>query len=185
MPGVAPRTRDEVLRVAARLFAQRGYQGTSVEDIGAACGISGPAIYKHFANKNAILARLLVEISEQLLEGGRAVVDGASSPRTALTSLIAFHTDFALGESDLIRVQDRDLASLNEPDRRKVRRLQRAYVEVWVKVLQDLDGRLDHEVGRTRAQAIFGLLNSTPHSARAPAVARDQLMGMAHRALSG
>ena len=79
MPEVVPRrrdpsTRDQVLRQAARLFAERGYRGTAVEDIGAACGISGPAVYKHFANKQAILARLLIEISEQLLQGGRAVV---------------------------------------------------------------------------------------------------------------
>ena len=46
--------------------------------------------------------------------------------------LVAFHTDFALEEPDLIRVQDRDLSSLSELDARRVRRLQRDYVELWV-----------------------------------------------------
>ena len=63
----APRTRDLMLREAARLFAERGFRGTSVADLGTACGISGPALYKHFPNKQAILARLLVDISQQLV----------------------------------------------------------------------------------------------------------------------
>ena len=96
-----------------------------------------------------------------------------------------FHTDFALDEPDLIRVQDRDLSSLSELDARRVRRLQRDYVELWAGALRRLDPGLTPEVARTRAHATFGLLNSTPHSARVPAVARDQLVGMALRALDG
>ena len=56
---------------AAELFAARGFHGVSVGDLGAACGVSGPAIYKHFASKEAILASMLVRISEELLVGGR------------------------------------------------------------------------------------------------------------------
>jgi AcrR family transcriptional regulator len=182
---VAPRTRDAVLQQAARLFAERGFRGTSVEDIGAACGVSGPAVYKHFSSKDQILARLLVDISEQLEQGGRAVAAGEPDPVRALQQLVEFHTDFALAERDVIRVQDRDLPSLNEQDRRRVRALQRAYVEHWVSVLQRLSPDLPTETARLRAHAVFGLLNSTPHSARGRAEARRQLVGMALRALEG
>jgi len=48
-----------------------------------------------------------------------------------------------------------------------VRRLQRAYVELWVNVLTKVDPTLSAEDARTRAHATFGLLNSTPHSAAA------------------
>ena len=181
----APRTRDVMLRQAARLFAERGFRGTSVEDIGAACGVSGPAVYKHFAGKDEILARLLVDISEQLVEGGRQVVATEPDPASALRSLVEFHTDFALAEPDLIRVQDRDLPSLNERDRARVRRLQRTYVERWTDVLRRLDPALPEETARLRAHAVFGLLNSTPHSARERDEARRQLTGMALRALTG
>jgi AcrR family transcriptional regulator len=174
-----------MLRQAARLFATQGFRGTSVEDIGAACGVSGPAVYKHFSGKDAILARLLVDISEQLVSGGREVVASAASPALALSSLVEFHTDFALGEPDVIRVQDRDLTSLNERDRARVRRLQRSYVEMWTSVLVSLEPALSVEAARLRVQAVFGLLNSTPHSARERAEARRQLTGMALRALRG
>lgn len=183
MGSTTPSTREQVLQAAAQLFAQRGYRGTSVEDIGAACGISGPAVYKHFTNKHAVLARLLTSISEHLLARGQEVVAAASTPEQALAELVAFHTDFALREPALIRVQDRDLGSLEEREARTVRRLQRGYVELWVAVLRELDPDLGVDAARTRAHATFGLLNSTPHSARVPAVARAQLTAMALRAL--
>lgn len=182
MAAAAPRTRDVMLRQAARLFAERGFRGTSVEDIGAACGVSGPAVYKHFAGKDAILARLLVDISEQLLEGGRQRAAHAD-PATALEQLVEFHTDFALGEPDVIRVQDRDLPSLNERERARVRQLQRSYVELWTEVLRRIDPALPAEIARLRAHAVFGLLNSTPHSAQGRDEARRQLCAMALRAL--
>lgn len=181
----APRTRDVMLREAARLFAAQGFRGTSVTDIGTACGLSGPAVYKHFPSKDALLARLLGDISQQLVDGGRAVVAEAPDDRTALERLVCFHTDFALAEPDVIRVQDRDLTSLADADRTVVRRLQRTYVELWTGVLCRLDPDLGAECARLRAHAVFGLLNSTPHSARGRGEARRQLSGMALRALTG
>jgi AcrR family transcriptional regulator len=55
------RTRREViLRESARLFARHGFHGVSVDDLGAAVGISGPGIYRHFAGKEALLGAVLV-----------------------------------------------------------------------------------------------------------------------------
>ncbi|MEO7124081.1 MAG: TetR/AcrR family transcriptional regulator, partial [Lacisediminihabitans sp.] len=66
-----------------------------------------------------------------------------------------------------IRVQDRDLDSLAPDDQHAVRMLQREYVELWVAVLGRVHPAADTESLRIRAHATFGLINSTPHSARA------------------
>ena len=50
--------RSQILDVAARLFAERGFHGVSVGDIGKAVGVSGPALYKHFDSKDAVLAEM-------------------------------------------------------------------------------------------------------------------------------
>jgi AcrR family transcriptional regulator len=161
-----PSRRDEILRAAAQLFAERGSRAVGVDDVGAAVGVTGPAIYRHFASKDAMLAEMLVRISETLLAGGTdRVADVADDPATQLRALIAFHVDFALDNPALITVQDRDLGSLPERDAAQVRRLQRRYVEVWVDVLARLLPRLDPALCRARAHAVFGLINSTPHSA--------------------
>ncbi|WP_223690930.1 SACE_7040 family transcriptional regulator [Leifsonia poae] len=158
--------RAALLEAAAALFAERGFNGVSIEDLGAAAGVSGPAVYRHFPSKQAMLAALLVGVSEHLLEGGTEVASAADGPAGALRALIAFHVDFALTEPDTIRVQDRDLDSLSEAERREVRRLQRRYIELWMEVLATLHPSLSTGERRMRVQAAFGLINSTPHSAR-------------------
>ena len=138
-----------------------------LEDIGAAADVSGPAIYRHFPNKEALLVELLVGISTRLLAGGRAVVEAKPrTPRPPSDGLIDFHLDFALGEPDLIRIQDRDLIHLPAAALRQVRRSQRQYVEIWVRVLRELDPDLDEADARLMAHAAFGLLNSTPYSTK-------------------
>ena len=110
-----------------------------LEDIGAAAGVSGPAIYRHFPNKEALLVELLVGISTRLLDGRPGGGGRGGRPAAALDGLIEFHLDFALGEPDLIRIQDRDLANLPAAAQRQVRRAQRRYVEIWVGALRELD----------------------------------------------
>jgi AcrR family transcriptional regulator len=156
--------RLQLLSAAERLFAERGFLAVRLEDIGAAAGVSGPAIYRHFPNKESLLVELLVGISTRLLAGAREVRSGETDAAAALDGLIDFHLDFALGEPDLIRIQDRDLAHLPAAAERQVRRAQRQYVEVWVGVLRELEPALAEADARLMAHAVFGLLNSTPHS---------------------
>jgi len=158
--------RSALLDAAASLFAERGFTRVSLEDLGTAVGVSGPAVYRHFEGKQAVLAALLVGVSEGLVVGGTEVVDATTDAAEALRSLIAFHVRFALANADVIRVQDRDLGSLAPEDEHTVRALQRAYVELWVGVLARLHPDTDPATLRVRAHATFGLINSTPHSGR-------------------
>lgn len=157
---------DALLQEAARLFAARGFDGVSLEDLGAAVGITGPAVYRHFSNKRALLGAVLRRASERLLTGGRRVTAVGGEPEAQLRDLIDFHVEFALNDADVIRVHDRDLARLGEDDRHDVRRLQREYVELWTDVLERLHPDRPSADLRIRAHAGFGLINSTPYSVR-------------------
>ncbi|WP_349827405.1 TetR/AcrR family transcriptional regulator [Brevibacterium litoralis] len=200
--------RAQIIEVAAGLFADRGFDGVSMNDVGAAAGISGAAIYKHFSGKQQLLGEMLVGISETLLGEGTARVlkargfevgpgraghpehpagvgvvplgTGEDDPAGAsaavrglevdeaadvLRVLVAWHVEFALDTPALITLQFRDLARLVDDDRHRVRRLQRAYVEMWVAVIERAVGA-DTKHARSAAHAVFGLINSTPHSAR-------------------
>jgi AcrR family transcriptional regulator len=178
------RRREQILDTAAALFAERGFHGVSVAELGAACGISGPALYKHFASKDAMLAEMLVEISEELLRVGRERSAAASDPEAALRALVDWHVDFALRHRPLIVVQDRDWASLPDQARERVRTLQRRYVTLWADRLREVHGDLGPRPARAMAHAAFGLINSTPHSAMLPEPEMHALLGvMACRAL--
>jgi AcrR family transcriptional regulator len=160
-----PTRREQILAAAAELFARRGFHGVSIDDIGAAVGISGPALYRHFRSKDAMLGEMLTSISEYLLAGGLRTMDTHAEPARALPELIRFQVDFALDNPALITVQERSLGILTEPDRRRVRAMQRRYVELWVRTIMAIVPDATEPGARAAAHAVFGLINSTPHSA--------------------
>jgi AcrR family transcriptional regulator len=155
--------RDEILEVAVGLFAMHGYHGVSMDNIGVAAGVTGPALYHHFAGKEAMLAAALNPVSEQLLAGGRVRTEQhRGNPSAALAALIDFQVDFALNNPAVIALHLHELDRLPEEPRREIRRLQRLYVEEWVGVLTQLRAELTATEARVLAHAAFGLMNSTP-----------------------
>jgi AcrR family transcriptional regulator len=162
----APRRRtrrDEILEIAVGLFATRGYHGVSMDDIGSAAGVTGPALYHHFAGKEAMLVAALIPVSEGLLRGGKdRVARHPEDARAALGDLIEFHVEFALENPAVIAVHLHELDRLPDEPRRQIRRLQRLYVEEWVTVLGILRPELSAGEARVLAHSAFGLMNSTP-----------------------
>ncbi|MFF5231222.1 TetR/AcrR family transcriptional regulator [Dactylosporangium sp. NPDC000521] len=155
--------REEILEIAVGLFATRGYHGVSMDDIGAAAGVTGPALYHHFAGKEAMLAAALIPVSEQLLDGGqKRITEASDDPAAALAALVDFHVEFALANPAVIALHLHELDRLPEEPRRQIRRLQRLYVEEWVSTLTALRGELNAGEARVLAHAAFGLMNSTP-----------------------
>ncbi|QLJ00279.1 TetR/AcrR family transcriptional regulator [Streptomyces sp. NEAU-sy36] len=185
----APTRREQILKEAARLFAERGFHGVGVDEIGAAVGISGPGLYRHFPGKDAMLAELLVGISGQLLTGARrrlAEADGDLGASAVLDSLIEGHIDFALDDRPLITLHDRELDRLRDSDRKLVRQLQRQYVELWVEVVREVYPALTEPTARSAVHSVFGLLNSTPHLGRAGTLpGRGATAALLHRMARG
>lgn len=71
--------RADILSAAARLFRQRGFAGVGIDDIGAAVGISGPGVYRHYSGKQALLAEIINGYLDQVeLERGLLAKQAAS-----------------------------------------------------------------------------------------------------------
>ena len=182
----APMTRRaELLALAADLFAERGFANVTVDDLGDAAGVSGPALYHHFAGKEALLGEMLVGISERLLEGCAQIA--AAGGGELLTRLVRFHCEFAVDDRSLITVHMRDLVHTADADCRRIRRLQARYTDVWVDAIVAEHPAIDPRRARAAAHAAFGLINSTPFSASQPlprAQMVDLLASMAAGALA-
>lgn len=155
-------TRERLLENGAALFAAKGFNGVGVEELGESVGLTGPSMYRHFRTKSALLAEMLITVSNSLLEGATEVIEENLDPQQTLSALIERHVEFAISYPDLIRVHERDFGNLEEDDARQIRRLQRRYVELWVDQIQLVRRNETPETARTMAHAVFGLLNSTP-----------------------
>lgn len=154
--------RDQILEAAGELFARNGYEAVGVDDIGAAIGITGPAIYYYFAGKEEILAALLLPRIERLLLRAGELVEEGSDPLAILRSLVAFHVDFVVSHPTLSQVHDRELHNLSRALQHEVRLQMSEYVAVWSGILRLAEPAVDPHEARAAVQAVFGLVNSTP-----------------------
>lgn len=178
---VTPRglaTREALLDATAELVAARGFHAVGILEIGAAAGVSGSALYRHFANKQELLVALFDRVVDALLAGARDVVASTDDPGAALGALVDRHVQFALRDRSIIAVYDQEAHNLPSPHREQLRRNQRAYADVWVDALLAVRTELDRREALVVVHAVFGLLNSVAdHDPRLPADTVAALLG--------
>jgi AcrR family transcriptional regulator len=126
------------LAAAAGLFRERGYSAVGMQELGAAAGIVGSGVYRHFESKLAILAELTNGVLDGLVDGARRIRREHRADADALAALVDFHLQFALDQGDLIAVYLGEERNLSDADRRKGRRKQRTYLGEWTDVLAGL-----------------------------------------------
>ena len=85
--------RTEILTIAAHLFREKGFHGVGVDEIGKRVGVSGPAIYHHFAGKDEILATLFNDAMDKVAVDTTGMFD---SPQEELDFLIRHHARFVV-----------------------------------------------------------------------------------------
>ena len=165
--------REQLLEAAAVLFAERGYHAVGMDDIGAAAGISGPGVYRHFPGKQALLAALCDRALDRMLDGAQGISTASGEPIDSLRALVDLHVAFAVDERALIAVWGRELPALSDDVRRSLRRRMRAYEQPWHAVLSQLRGDLDAVEVAVVTGATLAMLNGT--ALAAPAVDADRL----------
>jgi AcrR family transcriptional regulator len=155
-----PDRRERILRAAAELVAERGFHAVSMADIGAASGIVGSGVYRHFDSKSAVLVALLDDGMERLLAGAAAAVGSGRPGAEVLDELVRDQVRFAVDESLLVRLWLREVQTLPDGDQRRLRRLQRHYVEEWVHTLRELRPELPDGDARARVHVAIGAIQS-------------------------
>jgi AcrR family transcriptional regulator len=155
-----PDRRERILRAAAELVAERGFHAVSMADIGAASGIVGSGVYRHFDSKSAVLAALLDEGMERLLAGAAEAVGSGRPDPEVLDELVRDQVRFAVDEALLVRLWLREVQTLPDGDQRRLRRLQRHYVEEWVHTLRELRPELPDADARARVHVAIGAIQS-------------------------
>ena len=93
-------SRQEILRTAARLFQQRGYDATSMNDVAAALKLSKGGLYHHFQSKDEILYEIMNHAMEITQERVLAPVRSITDPEDRLRALIRLHIEVVLSPRD-------------------------------------------------------------------------------------
>lgn len=133
----ARNTKADVVRAAGRLFAERGYHGTSMRDLGGELGLLGSSLYSHVSSKQDLLVAV-VEDGAHLFEASAEqalAVDGSAVDR--LRALIAGHVDVILDNIDVARTFLNEARMLDDGYRSRVIAARDHYEDAFRRVIRD------------------------------------------------
>lgn len=165
-PAMALPRRDQLIREAAALFHEQGFNAVSMEDIGTAAGIAGPSIYRHFPSKAALLAAIARRAADRLAIAADEAVRAGASPQDALRRLTASYVSVLTGSPELAVAFSIDRANLSEADRAETLRAQRDHVARWAALLQSCHPDLTPPEAKVTVHAALTIANDLTRTRR-------------------
>ncbi|MDW5611865.1 MULTISPECIES: TetR/AcrR family transcriptional regulator [Mycobacteriaceae] len=148
------------MAAAADLVARKGFHAVSIAEIGAAAGITGSGVYRHFDSKSAVLVALFDRVIDELLRDEQEILNATDDLGQALDLLIAGQVEFVVADRELAQVYYNEINNLPEEDSRRLRRKQRLYLEEWVHLVNELRVDLTDAEARTVVHAVIGAIQS-------------------------
>jgi TetR/AcrR family transcriptional regulator, cholesterol catabolism regulator len=160
-------SRQEILRTAARLFQQRGYDATSMNDVAAALKLSKGGLYHHFQSKDEILYEIMNHAMEITQERVLNPVRGIADPEDRLRTLIRLHIEVVLSPRDReITVMLHENHPLPPALRKRINSRKKDYIHFLENLMEEVQNnaqqsrRAGGKVSpRAAAFALLGMIN--------------------------
>jgi AcrR family transcriptional regulator len=155
--------REELLRVSARLFRQKGFDGTSIRDISSAAGMQSGSPFYHFKTKQDILVAVMEEGLTEGLRITSEVMALAVPPEDKLVRMIRTQLGTILDDAhDFVPVLHYEWRSLTPANRRRILALKDRYDALWQDLIDELQqaGHLPGDAQLMRL-LILGAVNWT------------------------
>jgi AcrR family transcriptional regulator len=149
--------RRQIIRSAGQLLRSRGWHAVAIDEIGEAVGMTGPAVYRYFDSKEALLSAAMSYAAEQLWS---SLPEGDSPD---LAAFVTGHVDYVLENADLVELWYREAQNLTPAVRRSQRLVQRRYMEHWVAALIADRPDVSTDDGRLIVHGAIGLIHSVAH----------------------
>ncbi|PSR68858.1 TetR family transcriptional regulator [Nocardia sp. MDA0666] len=161
--------REQLLAAAIRLFDERGYQTVLTEDIGEACGTTGPNVYNYFDAKIDLLVAAMTRGFDRRAMVVRQALAGVTDARDMLDRLVRAHIDVALENGNLVGLMASELNELPENTRKICTQEQRDYLHLWTRAVAGVRPGIDPTEARITISAV---LTMVANAARTPRLRR-------------
>lgn len=130
-------SREDVVRAAGRLFADRGYHGTSMRDLGRELGLHGSSLYSHITSKEDLLVDVVMRGAELFESAAAVAVADSVTPTERLRALVAAHVGVVLDHIDEARTFLNEARALEDAHRSTVVDARDRYEGVFRRTLED------------------------------------------------
>jgi AcrR family transcriptional regulator len=155
--------RERILAEAARLFHRQGFYATGIDEIGAAVGITGPGVYRHFQSKHDLLAAIVDRSLERHTEILADVKKLGLDAQAELRALIERSADELAHNRDAAAMYFQEARNLGPAELARFSRAQRGLINEWVTVVRNAKPELAEENVRVAVRAVGSLLNSVAY----------------------
>ena len=170
-----PHRRDLILEAAIELFRAKGFDATGIDEIGAAAGVTGPAVYRHYASKQDILDWAVRVGTDEVLLTEREILESARSPAEALSLLVAELVEQVLDRPALVTVLLRERRNLSAAGKRNWSRALGAFTAEWVMPLRELRPDMSKTEAEVTVNCAIGIVTSIASRTDAVGLSRKML----------
>ncbi|WP_158887029.1 TetR/AcrR family transcriptional regulator [Amycolatopsis anabasis] len=163
-----PSRREQLLEAATELFRRRGFHAVSMEEIGAATGIAGPSVYRHFPSKAGLMIAICQRAADRLALGAEYALRRSSPPdeNEALRRLTESYVHTLTVSGELAVAFSGDLNGIPERDHAELVRVQRDYVAQWVRLLSAVHPALNAREAKITVHAALTIANDLARTRR-------------------
>ncbi|HSK06277.1 MAG TPA: TetR/AcrR family transcriptional regulator [Acidimicrobiia bacterium] len=130
-------TRADVVAAAGRLFARRGYHGTSMRDLGRELGLLGSSLYAHVDSKQDLLVEVVEDGARLFHESARRASTVPGSALERLRALVTGHVEVVLSHQDVVRTYLNEARMLDDDHRARVIAARDSYEKTFREVIAD------------------------------------------------
>lgn len=132
----ATQRQSEIADHAMQLFAQHGYEATSVRDVAEAVGMRASSLYNHFASKHQIMFFIAMRSMRELTRLQQEALSGETNPAAQLERAMATHIHFHATRKQDIQVTLQAIKALEQEARAELLAFRRSYVHTWIEILE-------------------------------------------------
>lgn len=146
-PPTASSRKTIIFKEAARLFREKGYNGSTLRDLASRAGVQGGSIYHHYSSKQEILFMIMEWTMTMLIDKVRQAIDGETRPLEKLRRAIQAHIEFHTVDTDETYVADSELRSLEPANYEKIVALRDSYEAIFRTIMEEGIAREELQIG--------------------------------------
>jgi len=152
---------QHILRHAARVFSEKGYEGASIRDISRSSGVSLSGLYYYFESKQKLLYLIQIHAFRSILARLERRLAGVSDPQERLLILVGNHIGYFLRHRAEMKVLAHEEEALDGPYSREVEEIKRRYYALARRIFDELRraGRVRRVNPRVAVLSLFGMMN--------------------------
>jgi len=135
---VGEKRRSSILDATITLFRKKGFHGTSIDEIGEASGVKGPAIYHYFKGKNEILLAVFLRLGDSMVRDVLQKLEGLRTAQEIMDVLISCHVEAVWKNRELFPLLYQEFNNLADGEQKESAERRRFWSKIWTTVLHEL-----------------------------------------------